>query len=72
MNAAQFAERIGIPAGDTFTVIEFATPPTCLASPVFRTKPGFVGGGLTSGGAREFVLPYGPIPADAVTWVVGP
>lgn len=28
-----------------------------LASPVFRTNPGFVGLGRTVGGAREFVIP---------------
>ena len=28
-----------------------------LASPVFRTNPGFVGFGRTVGGAREFVIP---------------
>ncbi|HZN02225.1 MAG TPA: polymorphic toxin type 10 domain-containing protein [Candidatus Polarisedimenticolia bacterium] len=50
----------------SFTVIEFATPSMGLASPIFRKSPGFVGGGLTSGGAREFVLPNGPIPADAL------
>jgi RHS repeat-associated protein len=37
-------------------IIEFDTP-LGLASPVFRTNPGFIGRGFTSGGAREFVLP---------------
>jgi hypothetical protein len=31
-------------------------------APVFRSNPGFVGGGLTAGGAPEFVVPNGPIP----------
>lgn len=39
-----------------FAVIEFDTP-SGIASPVFRTNPGFVGFGRTAGGAREFVLP---------------
>jgi RHS repeat-associated protein len=39
-----------------FAVIEFDTPGG-IASPVFRTNPGFVGFGLTAGGAMEFVLP---------------
>jgi RHS repeat-associated protein/uncharacterized repeat protein (TIGR01451 family) len=40
-----------------FAVIEFDTPTSGLASPVFRDTPGFIQGGLTGGGAREFVLP---------------
>jgi RHS repeat-associated protein len=38
-------------------VIEFDAVTEGLASPVFRDAPGFVGGGRTAGGAREFVLP---------------
>ena len=41
-----------------------------FASPILRSDPGFVGQGFTAGGAREFVLPNGPIPADAATRVV--
>ena len=70
MNASQIATRLGIPKNDAFTVIEFATPRSGIASPVFRTSPGFVGGGQTSGGAREFVIPNGPIPAGATTRIV--
>jgi hypothetical protein len=55
---------------DGLQVIEFATPEEGLASPVFRTNPGFVRGGVTSGGAPEFVLPNGPIPAGATITVV--
>jgi len=40
-----------------FQVIEFDTPSTGLSSPVFRSNPGFIGGGKTLGGAREFTLP---------------
>jgi hypothetical protein len=43
-----------------------------LASPVFRGNPGFLQGGLTRGGAREFVIPNGPIPRGAIIEVVGP
>jgi len=32
-----------------------------IASPVFRTEPGFVGFGRTAGNAREFVIPNLPI-----------
>ncbi len=38
-------------------VIEFDGPVNGLASPINRTAPGFVGGGQTAGGAREFVMP---------------
>lgn len=40
-----------------FSVIEFDAPTSGLASPVFRNDPGFIQGGFTQGGAREFVLP---------------
>ena len=39
-----------------FAVIEFDTP-SGIASPIFRTNPGFVGFGRTANGAREFVVP---------------
>jgi RHS repeat-associated protein len=38
-------------------VIEFDAVTEGLASPVLRDAPGFVGRGMTAGGAREFVLP---------------
>ncbi len=38
-------------------VIEFDTPVSGVASPVNRSNAGFVGGGQTAGGAREFVIP---------------
>lgn len=67
MNASQIANRLGIPQSPTgFRVFEFPTPQSGVASPVFRTDPGFIGGGLTSGGAREFVIPNGPIPPGAI------
>jgi RHS repeat-associated protein len=70
LNAQQIAARLGIPESPTgFQVIQFPTP-SGLASPVFRSNPGFVGGGLTSGGASEFVIPNGPIPSGATTIIV--
>lgn len=48
---------------------EFNAPKSGIASPVFRTDIGLIGGGLTSGGAREFVLPNGPIPSAAYYWI---
>ena len=53
-------------------MIQFPTPEEGLASPVFRSNPGFVGGGYTAGGAPEFVVPNGPIPPGATTTIVGP
>jgi len=53
-------------------VIQFPTPRSGLASPVNRLDPGFIGGGRTAGGAREFVLPNGPIPAGSRIELVGP
>lgn len=72
MNPTQIAQRLGIPQSEVFTVVEFGSAGRNLASPILRGDPGFVGRGLTSGGAREFVLPNGPIPADAVIRMVGP
>jgi hypothetical protein len=70
LNPAQIAGRLTIPNSKRFTVIEFNTPPG-LASPINRTNPGFVGGGRTAGGAREFVLPNGSVPEDALIRAVG-
>jgi RHS repeat-associated protein len=70
LDAAQIAVRLGIPPSASFTVIEFETPSVGIASPVFRSNPGFRGGGLTSGGAREFVIPNGPIPPGATVKTV--
>ena len=72
MNAAQLSQFLDIPASDSYTVVEFGTPSEGLASPVFRTNPGFIQGGFTNGGAPEFVIPNGPIPAGAITRIVGP
>jgi hypothetical protein len=70
MTPAQISERLGIPPSDTYTIIQLPTPSGGLASPILRTNPGFVGGGLTSGGAPEFVVPNGPIPPGATTTVI--
>lgn len=72
LNAKEIAQRLTINEAETFTVIRFPTPQSGLASPVNRLDPGFVGGGRTAGGAREFVIPNGPIPAGAKIGVVGP
>ena len=64
------ANRLAIPKSSSYTVIEFKTPSQGLASPVLRSDPGFVGRGLTAGGAREYVIPNGPIPDGAAIRVV--
>lgn len=67
LSSTQIAQRLTIPESPTgFKVIEFSTPRSGVASPVFRSDPGFVGGGRTARGAREFVIPNGPIPANAI------
>jgi RHS repeat-associated protein len=71
LNAKQIAERLKIPESPTgFRVTEFPTPKSGIASPINRTDPGFVGGGRTAGGAREFVIPNGPIPVGSSTRTV--
>jgi hypothetical protein len=66
LNSAQIAQRLTIPESETgFHIIQFPTPEAGLASPIFRGNPGFVGGGYTAGGAREFVIPNGPMPFGA-------
>jgi hypothetical protein len=70
MTPEQIAQRLTISPSSSFTVIEFETPAEGLASPVLRSDPGFIGGGRTAGGAREFILPNGPVPAGATVRVV--
>ena len=70
MSATQLAPRLGIPKSNVFTVIEFPPPSVGLASPINRANPLFRGFGRTSGDAREFVVPNGPIPANATIRIV--
>ena len=70
MNAAQIPGRLGILPNKSYTVIEFPTPNEGLATPVNRPNPGFVGRGQTSGFAREFVVPNGPILPGATVRIV--
>jgi RHS repeat-associated protein len=71
MNASQIARRLTINDADEFTVIKFPTPGTGVAVPINRTDPGFVGRGRTAGDAREYVIPNGPVPANATIEVIG-
>ena len=55
-----------------FSVTAFDTPAEGLGVPVFRSNPGFVQGGFTGGGAREFDLPnllYGDL-GNVAQWIV--
>ncbi|MEO7974672.1 MAG: polymorphic toxin type 10 domain-containing protein [Thermoanaerobaculia bacterium] len=60
--STQLAERLALRTADgslvqgPFRIFEFDTP-VGIASPLNRSTPGFVPGGLTAGGAREFVVP---------------
>jgi RHS repeat-associated protein len=72
LNATQLSQRLTIGASDVFTVIRFPTPASGVASPVFRSSVGFLEGGFTRGGAREFIVPNGPIPFGARIEVIGP
>jgi len=52
------ANRLTIPQSDAAFRIDFTLQnANGVASPVFRSNPGFVQGGRAAGGAREFVIP---------------
>ncbi|MFO7964024.1 MAG: polymorphic toxin type 10 domain-containing protein [Desulfobacterales bacterium] len=70
LDATQISKKLTIPESESFTVIKFKTPQTGLASPINRYNPGFVGGGRTGGGVREFVLPNQAIPKDSIIEVI--
>jgi RHS repeat-associated protein len=50
-------DNSGNPLQGPLAILEFDTPSEGIASPILRNNPGFVGGGRTAGGAREFVIP---------------
>ncbi|HEX6705225.1 MAG TPA: Ig-like domain-containing protein [Albitalea sp.] len=69
--AKQIADKLAIPESASFRVIEFPSASVQgIASPIGRTNPGFIEGGRTAGGAAEFVIPNGPIPAGAIERIV--
>ncbi len=66
LNATQIANKLTIPQSSSgFNVIEFATPKSGISTPINRTNPGFIGGGKTAGGAREFTIPNQTTPVGA-------
>ena len=71
LSAKQIAERLAIPERTSFRLIEFSSANVQgIASPIGRVNPEFIQGGRTAGGAAEFVIPNGPIPAGAVDRIV--
>jgi len=72
LNSNQIADKLTIPQSSSgFKVIEFPSSNISgIASPINRTNHGFVQGGRTAGGAPEFVIPNGPLPAGSTTRVV--
>lgn len=70
LNAAQIRERLAIEPAAEYIVIRFPAVKSGVATPIAYNNPSFIGRGLTSGGAREFVILNGPIPKDAVIEVV--
>lgn len=71
LTAQQIAQKLAIPGSSSFRVIEFPSANVeGIASPIGRTNPGFIEGGRTAGGASEFVIPNGPIPAGAVQKII--
>lgn len=66
LNALGIANKLTIPKRiGGFKVIEFETPMNGISSLINRTNPGFVGGGRTARGAREYTIPNQNIPANA-------
>ncbi len=70
LSANDLAVRLTIPKSDIFTIIESLTPLQGIATPINSLNSGFIGGGKTLGGAREFVIPNDSIPPNAVIRVV--
>ncbi|WP_276090962.1 polymorphic toxin type 10 domain-containing protein [Pedobacter sp. JY14-1] len=71
LNSSQIATKLAIPESQTgFTIFTFPTPTGGIATPIYRSDPGFVGFGRTMGGAREFTIPNQPIPANATKNVI--
>lgn len=71
LDASGIAQKLTIPERSTgFEIFECPAPEEGLTSPLFRTDPGFVGGGFAGSGAPEFVIPNGPIPPCGIVRTV--
>jgi tetratricopeptide (TPR) repeat protein len=70
LTARQLETRLGIDPAPRYLVIRFPALPEGLATPIDHIDPRFIGEGLTTGGAREFLIPNGPMPPDATYEIV--
>lgn len=64
LNAQQLSSRLGIPPSGRFLIMRFPAPNSAIATPIKHIDPQFIGRGLTTGNAREFVIPNGPRTAE--------
>ena len=70
LSAAELAEALTIAPAESFVVVSFPTPASGVSTPIGRSNPGFIGGGTTAGGAREFTIPNGKTPPNAKIEIV--
>jgi len=70
LNAAQISAKLTIKPSATGYDIYILKNPSGLASPINRTDPGWLPGGSTGGGAREYVIPNQPTPPGGPTRTV--
>ena len=64
-SAVQISQRLEIASHSSYKVLilPISSLVEDIATPIRRNSSGFVGGGRTSGGAREFVVPNQPVPS---------
>ena len=70
LSARQLETKLGILPSPQYLIVRFQVPPAGLATPIDHASPQFIGAGLTSGGAREFLIPNGPVPLSATYEIV--
>ena len=70
LNAVEIAQRLGIEPARQYLVVRFPAPTVGVSTPLTYDHPLFVGGGFTSGGAREFFISNDLIPSIATYEVV--
>jgi tetratricopeptide (TPR) repeat protein len=70
LSAVDIPQRLGIASSPQYLVIRFPAPSAGLSTPLTFDHPLFTGGGLTSGGAREFFITNGAIPSVATYQII--
>jgi len=70
LNAQQLQTRLGIQPAIRYLVMRFPAPKSAMATPIKYSDAQFIGRGLTSGGAREFVVPNLPIPSGTTFEII--